>query len=111
MIQFVELNDKYFCAFNDSKDEKNFRLSNTARKIFLVAQIFDVTLPNFTNGRAIAPPLPPCLLRLCVSDLASFSQICNRLRMPGNTDLVMIYAILTGFLGNISYCKIKICKA
>ena len=38
--------------------KKNFRLSNTARKIFWVAQIFDATLPNFTNGRAITPP--PC---------------------------------------------------
>ena len=35
-----------------------FRLSNTARKIFWVARIFDATLPNFTNGRAIAPPAP-----------------------------------------------------
>ena len=54
----LELNDKYFCAFNDSKDKKNFRLSNTARKIFWVARIFDATVPNFTNGRAIAPPAP-----------------------------------------------------
>ena len=61
MIQSVKLNDKYFCAFNDSKDKKIFRLSNTDRKIFWVARIFDTTLPNFTNGRAIAPPLPPCL--------------------------------------------------
>ena len=58
MIQSVELNDKYFCAFNDSKDKKIFRLSNTARKIFWVARIFDATLPNFTNGRAVAPPAP-----------------------------------------------------
>ena len=54
----LELNDKYFCAFNDSKDKKIFRLSNTARKIFWVARIFDATVPNFTNGRAIAPPAP-----------------------------------------------------
>ena len=54
----LELNDKYFCAFNDSKDKKIFRLSNTARKIFWVARIFDATLPNFTIGRAIAPPAP-----------------------------------------------------
>ena len=61
MIQSVELNDKYFCAFNDSKDKKIFKLSNTARKIFWVARIFDATVPNFTNGRAIAPlaPLSP----------------------------------------------------
>ena len=32
-----------------------FRLSNSARKIFWVARIFDATLPNFTNGRAINP--------------------------------------------------------
>ena len=38
--------------------KKMFRLSNTARKIFWVAQIFDATLSNFTNGRAIAPPAP-----------------------------------------------------
>ena len=38
--------------------KKMFRLSNTARKIFWVARIFDATLPNFTNGRAIAPPAP-----------------------------------------------------
>ena len=37
------------------KIKKCFRLSNTARKIFWVARIFDVTLPNFTNGKAIAP--------------------------------------------------------
>ena len=66
MIQAVELNDKYFCAFNDSKNKKKFKLSKTARKIFQVARIFDATLSNFTNGRAIAP-LPPCLLRLCVA--------------------------------------------
>ena len=58
MIQSVELNDKYFCAFNDSKYKKNFRLSNTARKIFWVARIFDATLLNFTNERAIAHPAP-----------------------------------------------------
>ena len=58
MIQSVELNDKYFCAFNDSTNKKNFRLSNPARKIFWVAQIFDTTQPNFTNGRAITPPPP-----------------------------------------------------
>ena len=38
--------------------KKMFRLSNTARKIFWVARIYDATLPNFTNGRAIAPPAP-----------------------------------------------------
>ena len=38
--------------------KKMFRLSNTARKLFWVARIFDATLPNFTNGRAIAPPAP-----------------------------------------------------
>ena len=61
MIQSVELSDKYFCAFNDSKDKKTFRLSNTAQKIFGVARIFDATVPNFTNGRAIASlaPLSP----------------------------------------------------
>ena len=38
---------------------KIFRLwSNTARKIFWVAQIFDTTLPNFRNGRVITPPPP-----------------------------------------------------
>ena len=37
---------------------KIFRLSNPARKIFWVAQIFDATLPNFRNGRAITPPPP-----------------------------------------------------
>ena len=37
---------------------KIFRLSNPDRKIFWVAQIFDSTLPNFRNGRAITP-LPP----------------------------------------------------
>ena len=36
--------------------KKIFRLSNPARKIFWVAQIFDTTLPNFRNGRAITPP-------------------------------------------------------
>ena len=40
------------------KIKKIFRLSNTAQKIFWVARIFDATLPNFTNGRAIAPPVP-----------------------------------------------------
>ena len=62
MIQSVELNDKYFCAFNDSKDKKNFRLSNTARKILWDARIFDATLPNFTHGRAIAPLSPTPML-------------------------------------------------
>ena len=38
---------------------KIFRLSNPAQKIFWVAQIFDSTLPNFRNGRAITPPSPP----------------------------------------------------
>ena len=58
MLQSVELNDNSFCAFNDSKDKKIFRLSNTARNIYWVTQIFDAILPNFTNGRAIAPPAP-----------------------------------------------------
>ena len=40
------------------KIKKIFRLSNTARKICLVARIFNATLSNFTNGRAIAPPVP-----------------------------------------------------
>ena len=40
------------------KIKKIFRLSNPARKILWVAQIFDTTLPNFTNGRAITPPPP-----------------------------------------------------
>ena len=39
------------------KIKKFFRLSNLARKIFWVARIFDATLPNFTNRRAIAPPV------------------------------------------------------
>ena len=38
------------------KKKKIFRLSNPAREIFWVAQIFDTTLPNFRNGRAITPP-------------------------------------------------------
>ena len=40
------------------KIKKIFRLSNTARKIFCIARIFDATLPHFTNGRAIALPAP-----------------------------------------------------
>ena len=40
------------------KIKQIFRLSNTARKIFCVARIFDATVSNFTNGRAIAPPAP-----------------------------------------------------
>ena len=40
------------------KIKKIFGLSNTARKIFWVARIFDATLPNFTNKRAIAFPAP-----------------------------------------------------
>ena len=38
------------------KIKKIFRLPNTARKIFWIARIFDATLPNSTNERAIAPP-------------------------------------------------------
>ena len=51
------------------KIKKMFRLSNTARKIFWVARIFDATLPNFTIGRAIAPPTPLSPTPMPLSDV------------------------------------------
>ena len=58
-----------------------FRLSNTARKIFWVARIFDATRPNFTNGRAIAPPAPLSPTPMCKAKYGYHSHLkkmCDR---------------------------------
>ena len=72
------------------QNKKMFRLSNTARKIFWVARIFDATLPNFTNGRAIAPPAP-----LSPTPMAVSIMLYNLIIMLRVYPKILIFKVLS----------------
>ena len=59
MIQSVELNDKYFCAFNDSQDKKNFWTVKHCPKNILGCPNFRCDATKFYKWEGDRPPLPP----------------------------------------------------
>ena len=66
MIQSVEVNDKYFCAFNDSKDLKKFLDCQTLPKKYFGLPEFSTRRYQILQMGGRSPPLLPCLLRLCL---------------------------------------------
>ena len=58
MIQFVELNDKYFCAFNDSKDKKNVLDCQTLPEKYFGLPEFSTRRYQFYKWEGGRPPAP-----------------------------------------------------
>ena len=59
MIQSVELNDKYFCAFNDSKDKKKFLDCQTLPKKYFGLPEFLMQRYQILHMGGRLPPSPP----------------------------------------------------